>query len=460
MKTAPNVQDSGSIGVASRSARARSDASWLVTFAVVFLLFIDAASVLVNDHGVPAVAGALIIVLLAVPLVAAARRGYTAVVPMTLIVMLVYLLAQIVSTMFSTQPREAFRLEVQQYLLEGLLLFFLIVNTVTTLAILRKALWAIALGGAFLGALTVHQWATGSWSKPYFGFAQLPLDYLSGYAPSPRSNGPVGDPNYFAQIMLIPTVIIPFMLRDERRRAARVVLSVSLAACVSAVLLTYSRGAGLAVFVVVVAALMLRELRARTLLVLGVVIALILVTVPAYRDRIGSVTEVTSATQAEGTEGAADVSIRGRATEFLAGVAAYSDHPATGLGPGMFPSHYQEYARRVGLQVHESVRFGPERGEIPQREVHNLFVGIAADTGTFGLVAFVGAFLVTVAAMIRARRRASPECRNVVTGLFFALLAYVSAGIFLSFAFERYYWLLLALGVSSVLVTEREATSM
>jgi putative inorganic carbon (HCO3(-)) transporter len=433
----------------------RVDASW-ITIAVVFLLFIDLAGVLVDDHGAPAAVGALIILVLAVPFLASVRRGHVPVVPATLVIMLVYLLAQIVSTVLSPDPREPFNIEVQQFILEGLALVFLIVNTVRTRQVLRKALWAVAIGGLFLGALTVHQWATAAWSRPYSGFAQLPLDYLSGYAASPRSNGPVGDPNYFAQLMLVPAVVTPFLLRDERRRSARLVLWASLIAAFAAILLTYSRGAGLAGLIALVAAISLREVKGRTLLVLGIVAALVLATVPAYRDRLGSVTEVTQATQAEGTEGAADVSIRGRATEVLAGAAAFSDHPVTGVGPGMFPSHYQEYARRVGLQVHESVRFGEHRGEIPEREVHNLFVGIGADTGLFGLLSFLAALGVTLVAIIRSRRHASPELKNMLTGLFLALLAYVSAGVFLSFAFERYYWLLLALGVSAARIAETE----
>jgi O-antigen ligase len=438
------------------ASRTAFDVSW-ITVGVVFCLFIDVAGVLTESHGAPAIVGAGVILVLGIPLIAAMRRARLTV-PTTMVIMLAYLLVQILSAVLTGDARQPFELEIRQFLVEGIFLFFALVNTIRTTDVLRKVLWAIALGGAFLGLVTVHQWATGSWSQPYKGFAQLPLDYLSGYASSPRSNGPVGDPNYFAQIMLIPVAVIPFMLRNERTRIARIALLGSLALCFAAILLTYSRGAGFALLLVLIAAIVMREVKVRTLVITGLTATVVLMTIPAYRDRLASVTTVGKATEAAGTQDAADISIRGRATEMRAAAAAFQDHPLTGVGPGMFPSRYQEYAQRIGLEVHESVRFGQGKGEVPEREAHNLVLGLLADVGILGLTCFVAALSVTFVGLVRARRRAGPVLRNLLTGLVVALIAYIGAGLCLSFAFERYYWMLLGLCASGVLLAESAAT--
>jgi O-antigen ligase len=450
--TAPTDEPFASHDNPASGRRTSGGVSW-ITVGVVFLLFVNVAGVLVDTRGAPAIVGAGVIFLLGIPLIAGMRHERLTV-PTTLVIMLAYLLAQILSAVLAGDAREPFRLEIQQYLVEGIFLFFALVNTIRTPDVLRKVLWAIALGGAFLGLVTVHQWATGAWSQPYKGFAQLPIDYLSGYATSPRSNGPVGDPNYFAQIMLIPVAIIPFMIRNERTRIARIALVGALALCFAAILLTYSRGAGFALLLVLIAAIVMREVKLQTLLITALIGTIVLVTIPEYRDRIASVTTIGKATEEAGTEDAADISIRGRATEMRAAAAAFQDHPLTGVGPGMFPSRYQEYAQRIGLEVHENVRFGEGKGEVPEREAHNLLLGLAADVGIFGLVCFLGALGVTFVGLVRARRRARPELKNLLTGLLLALMAYVAAGLFLSFAFERYYWMLLALCAAGVLLAE------
>ena len=175
-----------------------------------------------------------------------------------------------------------------------------------------------------------------------------------------------------------------------------------------------------------------------------------------------SITSVGSATSVEGDDPEADQSIRARWTEMRAAALAFADRPILGVGPENFPLHYQEYAQRIGVGVHTRVRSGENRGEIPEREAHNLFVGIAADLGLVGFALFLAILWTSMSRLSRLRRRAAqidPEVANYAAGFYLALLAYVVAGVFLTLAFERYLWLLIALATATALVGIRSIRS-
>jgi O-antigen ligase len=128
---------------------------------------------------------------------------------------------------------------------------------------------------------------------------------------------------------------------------------------------------------------------------------------------------------------------------------AFIHHPIFGVGPDGFPFYYQQYAQRVGIEVRDTAaRTGATAGQLPQREAHDLFIGVAADLGLAGLAAFLGILYLTLRDLLRARRRwlwLRVDLVCLADALFLAVLAYVVAGLFLSLAFERYFWLLLAL---------------
>jgi putative inorganic carbon (hco3(-)) transporter len=192
----------------------------------------------------------------------------------------------------------------------------------------------------------------------------------------------------------------------------------------------------------------LRYLRARHLAAIGLAVALLVAAVPAYRERVATVTAIGGATARAGEQTTADESTRSRTTEMLAAGLAFADHPLLGVGPGAFPYYYQRYAQRVGIEVRDETQSGPERGELPRREAHDIVLGIAADLGIAGLVAFGGVMFLTLRNLVRARRRSlerRQELANLSDSLLLALVAYLTAGLFLTLAFERYLWLLAAL---------------
>jgi putative inorganic carbon (HCO3(-)) transporter len=93
------------------------------------------------------------------------------------------------------------------------------------------------------------------------------------------------------------------------------------------------------------------------------------------------------------------------------------------------------------------------------REAHNLFLGIAAETGALGLICFLLIVGLTLYRLNTTRREVldeRPDLANTVTGWLLAIVAYLATGMFLHFAYVRYFWLILALGEVSNLITRKE----
>jgi O-antigen ligase len=126
----------------------------------------------------------------------------------------------------------------------------------------------------------------------------------------------------------------------------------------------------------------------------------------------------------------------------------FMDHPVTGVGPGMFNKHYAQYSGMVG-SVQASAG----------REAHNLFLGLAAETGLLGLITFFSVIFVTLRDLLRTRKRlivSDPRSAFIATGFFLAIISYLVTGMALHFAFVRYFWLMMALAASATLVVSDE----
>jgi putative inorganic carbon (hco3(-)) transporter len=291
--------------------------------------------------------------------------------------------------------------------------------------------------------LSLHQELTQSFSDEYLGFAQvggLGEDILSGESES-RTAGPLGRANRYAQVMvlLLPLVFAVGWARYSRRVSLLAVAAGILIAI--AVALTLSRGAAVGFALVVVLMLLLRYLRWRTVALTALAAVFVLLAIPQYATRLESLEQLA----AEGVE--ADGSIRSRLTETIAAALVVVDHPLLGVGPGQFPTYYIAYAEEFGLRV---------RSE--DREAHNLYFGIASDVGILGSFFFFGAIWVTILDLARTRAQllgVRPRLAHLAAGFMLAIVAYLTTGIFLHLAFERYLWLMLALGAAVSLIGSR-----
>ena len=445
---------------------------------VVFVLYTN-IPVLATYQGVPAVLASSFTLLLALPLahhVIVRREPLRS--DAVFALMLVLLAVMLISALSAKSISVAFEY-VQTYVLEGLVLYWLVINTVRSRASLARVIWSLVAAAALLGALTSYQEATGSYDQQFYGLAQRNVDYMllermdmedpetiellrnfdGGRAR--RAEGPMNEPNRFAQILLMVLPLTLYAYRTARGRRARLGAAAAGALILCGMVFSDSRGALVGLVALALLAAYVGWIRRTHLLIAGVLIALSLpVIAPRYVARALSLGSVTSL--AEGTNSkAADGAIRGRATEMLAAAQAFLDHPILGVGPGQYLHFYSlEYQQKNPRFKFRDIQKG--------RRAHSLYAELPAELGVAGLVSFFAIFVVLLRRLDRARRRwqsARPELADLAAAFAFSLLAFLITSAFLHLSYQRYLWLFVALASAALHVvrsdqtTEREAAA-
>jgi putative inorganic carbon (HCO3(-)) transporter len=435
----------------------------LATLAVVALIFLNAPGVAIRSHGAPILLGAAVPLVLALPLVVALRRGERLIATQVFVALLLLLLASLLSTIESENQSVAIA-KLRTFVLEGLLLYFLVSNVIRTADGLRRTLWTVLAAGTVLAAFSVMQELTFAYYDDYAGFALPDPSFVIGRSPQPRASGPLGDPNYYAQILLVAACVGLVFASRARTGLQRLLALTATGILIFAILLTYSRGTLVALALVLLTMTWLRYFKAWQMASVLVGVLLALVAVPAFTERISTLATVSSsATEATGFDPNADLSAQRRTTEVLAALSVFGDHPLVGVGPANFPLYYQEYAERIGGAVHESVPGGDEKGDEPERQAHNLLAAQLADLGVLGTLPFLAVLGLSWYGVARLRRRhlaaGRREHADLATILLLMLVAYVACGMFLTLAFERYFWLVLGLCGAATASALREPPS-
>jgi putative inorganic carbon (HCO3(-)) transporter len=460
---APIVVASGAVAAGAALMFVRPH---LANFAAIFLVYLNVA-VIFQQLPYAQLIGACFVAPLAIQGIygfAARRenlRGGT-----VFYLMLLLLMVQLLST-FGAQDASIAAKHMLTFATEGILLYFLVINAVTTRRGLTNAIAAALSAAALLAALSVYQAVTHSYDQQFAGLAQRDLELdedrpttptagapRSGVRLSDRAAGPVGDPNRYAQILLVLLPLATFRVLSEHRWLRRVVILGSASLLLCGVLLSYSRGAFVTIalmiaLLVVLGTIRLLHVAAGTLLIALAVPFL----APSYYDRIqtliGAQGLVTNDASVQ-----TDRVFQGRATEMLASFYVFLDHPLLGVGPGQYMPFYSEQ-----YQLNPDVQF---RQVATHRRGHNLYLEMAAETGLIGIVVFVSMPLILLRHLWRARRMcemSQPELAGLATAFCFSIIAYLGTGVFLHLAFERYYWLLLALATAALHVIRRERDS-
>lgn len=408
----------------------------LLAAAAVGLLWSNGAVIAAHRFGLPPMVGlAPQALLLAAVVGRSVRHHRTLVTTPALRAVLAYGAALTASGLVALDPGPV-PAAVVSFLSEGLLVWFLVVNAIDTRRDLEAALLALVAACTLAGTLSVLQFATGSYGNDYLGFATIAenrADLLeTGASSLPRLAGPIGEQNRYAQILLVVVPLVLALAAHRTGRRGRVVL-LSLLPIGAGIALTGSRGAvvGLAVTVALLARLGL--VQARSLLAGAAGAAVILLILPAYRERL---TSTLSAAESEQVS-SLDSSSLSRITTNLAALDMFADHPVLGVGPDGFPRFYEAYAERVGINVKDEAR-----------QPHNLYLGVASQTGIVGLAAFLaapGLLLARLGRGWRAAGPARPRTAALAAGAIGSITAYLASGVFLHLSFERYLWLLLAL---------------
>lgn len=423
------------------------------TCLVLFVIYSNAAVVAVRFHGVPPLAANAVVGLLLIPLVFQAivqRRGF--VIGPSFPWIAAFAVIQLAGALCSIRPVSAWD-EFWTFLQEGVLLYLLVVNAVRSEKCLRGATWALVLAGIVMGGVPLYQQITRTFESQYGGFAQTGEEpgfstgevSAAGDVVQQRLAGPIGEKNRYAQVMLM---LIPLgLLRLVRERQPRLKLLALTALCCAGagMLLAFSRSAIVAGGMVVLFAAWLGCVSRRRVAIVMVLGLAALLATPHYHTRLMSLLNLREMLTA-GRHSSADGALKGRATEMGAAALVFLDYPLLGVGPGMFKYYSLEYGERIGL-----------RSLAPERQAHCLLLAVAAENGAPGLLALLGVFAVTGCGLYRAGRNefGSGETRSAATALLLVLAVYFITGLFLHFAFIRYFWLIVALGDAAIVIARQ-----
>jgi hypothetical protein len=432
----------------------------LAVLAVVFGVYSNAPVLGVKFHNVPYIVGAAFPLLLLLPLAVNLlflRRKLVLTPLMPL--MIAYLGVQLLSALFSGNIRVANE-NVMIFMIEGIGLYFLIVNLVRTQVLLRQVIWALLLAGILIGGIPLYQQITGTFENNYGGFAQISEgtirtgeETVQGDIRQPRLAGAIGEQNRYAQVMLMLVPLGLFRFWGERSPRLKLLALAATGLAAIGMALAFSRGAAVGFALMLLLMVFTRNIKPIQFAALVATGVLLLAAFPQYRMRLTSLEAVfgviapTENTTNEELDGA----MKGRATAMLGAAYTFADHPLIGVGPGMTKNFTREYGNRLNL-----------RTLTENREAHSLYLDVAADTGILGLICFMGILFVTLRGLIGERKRwlsTRPELASLITGLLLALVSYLTTGLFLHLSFARYFWLIIALAQAAIMISRQEAPS-
>jgi O-antigen ligase len=397
-------------------------------FIFIVAIYTNLSVVLIDNYGFPSIAKTMVVVMGVLILV---RRflfmdQYKGWVVPTLLLGL-YAILGTVSLIFASSFDLA-RTTLIEYLKDALI-SIIVILLIQRSSSLRVAIWALLSAGIFLGTISFYQQLTGTFNNNYWGFAQVDLFSSAG----PRLTGPIGDPNFYAQIMVVLLPLAIDRIWNEKHLFLKSLAIWALFVSALTVVFTYSRGGFLAMVVAVTLIVFLRHLRLPSVLLGIVVITLIFQFAPvSYKNRITNLSNILPNSR---TGGFVDRSIQSRTTENLVAWNVFRDHPVFGVGIGNFNAYYQAYTRQLGLDPRAQAR-----------SAHNLYLEIAAERGVVGLLVFGSILALALRQVFQAsakfKRLGNQQMADLSAAMGVSLITYLVTAFFLHDAFPRFFWVL------------------
>jgi putative inorganic carbon (hco3(-)) transporter len=404
---------------------------------LIFLTYTRFSDVIVHVHSAPSVAKALIAVLALAILLRWAIFGER---PTSLglpaLLLAIYGLVGLASMLFAVD-RSVVLQSLGDYWKDAAVVLIII-------ALLRRphqfrhAVWVLLIVGIFLGALSLHQFLTKNYHSQYGGFAVALYMNISTGANDYRLAGPVGDPNFFAQVMLVPGLLGLERLLHERKPILKGLAGLSALLSILTVIFTYSRGALVALVVALILYFVLYPPRPAQLLLaaaLGIVVLAFIP--PSYYSRALTLQNLLP-TQHGFSNIRQDAALQGRISENLTAILMFEQHPIFGVGLRNFPILYQDYTQSLGLAPSGQTR-----------SPHNLYLEVAVESGIVGLIVFLWIVGLAYQSLWLARRNflkaGLNDHANTVTGFSIAFAAYMTAALFVHGAYPRFFYILIGL---------------
>ena len=184
----------------------------LAVAAYAVIVVTNAADVATDFHGAPPIGGLLVPGLL---LLLLARRA-AGLEDLTASILLIlpsgaYLATQSIGLLWVEDPLPT--IATVSDLLKNLIIAVVLCGFLTSVERLRTVCLCLGVAAVGLAALSVFQYSSGSFGATFFGFATANLKNIAGEVDSWRLQGPLPDPNYFGQLLVMTLPLAAAMAR-------------------------------------------------------------------------------------------------------------------------------------------------------------------------------------------------------------------------------------------------------
>lgn len=332
---------------------------------------------------------------------------------------------------------------------KDIVIIFCIVFALQQTQTWKNAAWLAMITTTLLCLLGVYQILSHNYTQTFIGMGSVVMQQVleGSTATSPRIAGPINAPNMWAQVIVAIIPLVIYRIIYEPRRIVKIIAVIMLGILLFEVLNTYSRGAYLALAVIFL--LIMLSFRVNLLIPIGgmaLIAILFLALPPVYTQRFITLESLSPTTQNGIYQ---DTSFRGRASEMLAGLYMFADHPLFGLGAGNYEINYQNYAQRIGLEFRAT-----------ERQAHSLYIQILSETGLLGGIAFVGIIVSLFSALAKTSKALkNTQFQNTwlpwISALRMSMIGYLITALFLHDAYIRYFWMMVALCISAIRISSQ-----
>lgn len=358
--------------------------------------------------------------------------------------LLSYFLVVMASFLVATDKNQAFN-EIMD-LGKDIVIIYCILFALRDAQSWKQSIWLMIITTAALCSLSAFQLVTHNYNQTFFNLASVSMDKVFGETTTPRIGGPINAPNLWGQVLAAVSTLLVFRIIHEKQTWIKLVALLMLGIILYVLLNTFSRGAYLVLAIDVILILFVLEKRFNPVIAFAGLSILILLfpLIPAnYRARFFTLSAFTAENGIY-----QDTSFRGRTSEMLTGLTMFASHPIFGVGAGNYPLNYQHYAQLIGIEFRAQAR-----------DPHSLYVQLLAETGILGALAFLGMIFFLIRALNRSCRNLelSPHLHDWlpwISAIRLAIISYLLTSIFLHNAYIRYFWILVAMALAGIQITD------
>jgi O-antigen ligase len=304
---------------------------------------------------------------------------------------------------------------------------------------LRRTLYVFTFMCALMGGLSVFAFG-GVLNIPHVELTQ-----------AGRSQGGIGDPDFFAGIQLVAVPLTLVLASDAKNPRTRILLYAAVLIILASIFTSLSRGAYIGTVVLgllFIASRPERLFRSREEKVAALLILALGITGffsrPFLREQV-----ITRAQSIYAPQNREDETGSGRTNLWMAALKTAEENPMVGIGYGSFIFVSQDLLLNTP-GVDPKVLQHREEGN--NFVAHNTYLGTMAELGVVGLALLLSIYISTGLALRRTANRAiaagAPFVGRVAHALILGLVAWAAISIFLSAETARMFWIIVGLAIA------------